>query len=119
VVIPLIDTGKPICYAVAIVGMQALAAIGFGAIAAFFPELFPTRYRYSATALAGNIAGLVGGAMPPLIAGTLQATYGSWAISLMLAAITTVSLACTYLLPETNGTALRSTRSPDVASVAS
>jgi metabolite-proton symporter len=118
-VIPLMDTGQPICYAVAIVGMQAIAGLGFGPRAAFIPELFPTRYRYSATALAGNIAGVAGGAVPPLIAGTLQATYGSWAIGVMLATIALVSVVCTYLLPETNGTALRSTRSADVASVAS
>jgi metabolite-proton symporter len=107
VAIPLIDTGNPICYAVAIVGMKAIASIGFGPIAAFIPELFPTRYRYSGTALAVNIAGIVGGAVPPLIAEALQATYGSWAIGLMLATLTLTSLVCTYLLPETNGTALR------------
>jgi MFS family permease len=117
VVIPLTDTGNPICYAVAIVGMQAIAAIGYGPMAAFIPELFPTRYRYSGTALAVNIAGVVGGAVPPLIAGTLQATYGSWAISLMLAIVAAFSLVCTYLLPETNGTTLRSIRGADDASV--
>jgi metabolite-proton symporter len=119
VVIPLMDTGEPIYYAVAIVGMQAAAAIGFGPMAAFVPELFATRYRYSGTALAQNVAGVAGGAVPPLIAGTLQATYGSWAISLMLAALAAVSLVCTYLLPETNGTTLRSTRGADVASAVS
>jgi metabolite-proton symporter len=119
VVIPLMDTGNPVCYAVAIVGMHAAAGIGFGPIAAFVPELFATRYRYSGTALAVNLAGVVGGAVPPLIAGTLQAICGSWAIGLLLATIALVSLVCSYLLPETNGTALRSTRGADVASVAS
>jgi MFS family permease len=110
VVIPLMDTGKPALYAVAIVGMYAIAAIGSGPTAAFIPELFATRYRYSGSALAVNLAGVLGGALPPLMAGTLLATYGSWAISLMLASLALASLACTYLLPETNGTALRSTR---------
>ncbi|GFG94850.1 MFS transporter [Mycobacterium timonense] len=105
-VMPLLNTGKPIGYAVAIVGMCSAAAVGSGPTAAFIPELFATRYRYSGTALAQNLAGIVGSASPPLIAGTLLATYGSWAIGLMLAALTAVSLACTYLLPETNGTAL-------------
>ncbi|MBO0880238.1 MAG: MHS family MFS transporter [Mycobacterium sp.] len=118
VVIPLMDTGKPICYAVAVVGMQAVASIGFGPTAAFIPELFATRYRYSGTALAKNLAGLAGGALPPLIAGALQATYGSWAVGLMLATIALISLVCTYLLPETNGTTLRSARG-DVASLTS
>jgi metabolite-proton symporter len=110
VVIPLTSIGKPICYAVAIVGIQAVAGMANGPTGAFIPELFPTRYRYSASALAVNLAGVAGGALPPLIAGTLQATYGSKAIGVMLAAIAATSLVCTYLLPETNGTTLRSTR---------
>jgi MFS family permease len=109
VVIPLIDTGKPVCYWLAIVGIWALASIGVGPIAAFIPELFATRYRYTGSALAINIAGIAGGAVPPLIAGALQTTYGSWAIGVMLAAITLVSVVCAYLLPETNGTTLRFT----------
>jgi MFS family permease len=118
VVIPLMDTAQPIFYAVAIFGMKAFAAIGFGPTAAFIPELFATRYRYSGTALAVNIAGVVGGAVPPLIAGTLQATFGGWAIGLLLATLALVSLVCTYLLPETNGTTLRSIRGAgDVAVV--
>jgi MFS family permease len=107
VVIPLVDTGKPIPYAVAIVGMQVISGIGFGPMPAFIPELFATRYRYSGTALAVNVASVAGGAVPPLIASTLQATYGSWAIGLMLATIAGASLACIYLLPETNGTTLQ------------
>jgi MFS family permease len=118
-VIPLMDTSNPISYAVAIVGIQILAGVGFGPVAAFIPELFATRYRYSGTALALNVAGVVGGAMPPLIAGALQTTYGSWAISLMLATIAVASLVCTYLLPETNGTTLRSIQGADDTSVVS
>ncbi|OCB38888.1 MFS transporter [Mycobacterium malmoense] len=105
VVIPLIDTGKPVWYVVAIVGMFAVTAIGSGPTAAFVPELFATRYRYSGSALAQNLAGVIGGALPPLLAGTLLATYGSWAIGLMLGILALISLACTYLLPETNGAA--------------
>ncbi|MBO0881881.1 MAG: MHS family MFS transporter [Mycobacterium sp.] len=106
VVMPLVDSGNPISYAVAAVGMKAIASIGFGPSGAFIPELFPTRYRYSGTALALNIAGVVGGAVPPLIAEALRATYGGWAISLMLATFASASLVCIYLLPETNRRAL-------------
>jgi MFS family permease len=106
VVMPLLETGNPALYVVAIVGMCAIAGIGSGPTGAFIPELFATRYRYSGSALAINLAGVVGGALPPLLAGTLLATYGSWAIGLMLAALASASLLCTYLLPETNGTTL-------------
>jgi len=107
-VIPLMDTRKPVLYAVAIVGMSAIAAVGSGPTGAFIPELFATRYRYSGSAMSVNLAGIVGGASPPLIAGTLQATYGSWAVGPMLAILGLTSLVCTYLLPETNGTVLHS-----------
>jgi MFS family permease len=116
-VIPLMDTGNPALYAVAIVGMSAIAAIGSGPTGAFIPELFATRYRYSGSALAVNTAGIFGGALPPLIAGTLQATYGSWAVGPMLAILALASLVCTYLLPETKGTALHSAQGSGVARV--
>jgi metabolite-proton symporter len=119
VVILLMDTGKPICYAVAMVAIPAVGAIAYGPTAAFLPELFATRYRYSGTALAMNLAGVAGGAVPPLIAGALQATFGSWAIGVMLATFALVSLVCTYSLPETKGTALRSIQGADDASMAS
>ena len=119
VVIPLMDTGTPVLYAVAIVGMSAIAAIGSGPTGAFIPELFATRYRYSGSALAVNTAGVFGGALPPLIAGTLQATYGSWAVGPMLAILALTSVVCTYLLPETTGTALQSTPGAGVAAVPS
>jgi MFS family permease len=108
VVIPLIDTGKPVLYAMAIVGMCAVGAVGSGPTGAFIPELFATRYRYSGSALAINLAGVFGGALPPLIAGTLQSAYGSWAIGPMLAVLGVASFVCTYLLPETKGTTLQS-----------
>ncbi|MBO0881893.1 MAG: MHS family MFS transporter [Mycobacterium sp.] len=117
VVLPLMDTGNSICYAVATVGIVAMAAMAFGPKAAFLPELFVTRYRYSGTALTTNLAGVVGGVLPPLIAGTLQATYGGWVIGVMLASFALTSLVCTYLLPETNGIALQSTRGVDDVSV--
>ncbi len=106
-VVPMMNTRNPVLYVVAIVGMFATAGVGAGPTGAFLPELFATRYRYSGAALALNLAGVLGGAMPPLVAGTLLATYGSWSIGLMLSALTFTSLVCTYLLPETNGAALR------------
>jgi MFS family permease len=116
-VIPLINTRNPVLYAVAIVGMYAVAAMGSAPTAAFIPELFATRYRYTGSALSVNLAGVVGGALPPLIAGTLLATYGSRPIGLMLATLALTSLACTYVLPETKGTALGTTEGVHVGHV--
>jgi MFS family permease len=107
VVIPLMGIGSPLYYAVAIVGIRIVASTAYGPTAAFIPELFTTRCRYSGTALAVNVAGVTGGAVPPLVAGTLQTTFGGLAIGVMLATAAAVSLLFTYLLPETTGTALQ------------
>jgi MFS family permease len=105
-VIPLMDTRQPVLYGVAIVGMFAISGVGSGPTGALIPELFATRYRYTGSALAVNLAGIVGGALPPLIAGTLQAAYGSWALGPMLAVLASTGFVCTYLLPETKETPL-------------
>lgn len=101
VLIPMIDTAAAGWYLVAIVGTYAIAGAAYGPIGAFIPEIFATRYRYSGTGLALNLAGLFGGALPPLIAAPLMAARGATAIGAMLAAYVAVSLVCTYLLPET------------------
>lgn len=109
-VIPLLDTGKPLCYAVAMMGLQIAAAIALGPAATFIPALFATGHRYSGSAVATNIASIAGGVAPPLIAGSLQATYGGWAVGAMLGSLMVVSVLSTYLLPETKATTLRSVR---------
>lgn len=105
-VMPLIGTGSPVGYAVAIVGIYGLVGIGSGPTASFIPELFDTRYRYTGSALSVNLGGIAGGAVPPLIAGTLIGSYGSRSVGVLLAGLVATSLACTYLLPETNGTVI-------------
>ncbi|MEE6175109.1 MFS transporter [Mycobacterium sp. 050134] len=105
-VIPLIDTGNRVLFALVIAGIYAIAGVAYAPMAAFIPELFPTRYRYTGAGLALNLAGIVGGAVPPIVAGPLLAHYGGWAIGLMMATLALISLVCTYWLPETRGIAL-------------
>ena len=62
----------------------AVAGMSYGPMASFIPEIFATRYRYSGAGLALNLAGLIGGAVPPLIAAPLMATWGAPAIGAML-----------------------------------
>jgi MFS family permease len=107
VVMPLIDTGNAALFALAMSGTYAIAASSYGPMAAFIPEIFGTRYRYSGAGLSLNIAGLVGGAVPTIIAAPILATWGVPAIGIMMTAVVLVSLVCTVLLPETKGAALR------------
>lgn len=101
VLIPLVDTGNAAWYLTAIVGTYAIAGASYGPMGAFVTELFAARYRYSGAGLALNLAGLLGGAVPPLVAAPLQATWGSTAIGVLLATYVVVALACTVRLPET------------------
>jgi MFS family permease len=108
VVLPLTDTGNAALFALAMAGTYAIAGSAYGPMAAFIPEIFGTRYRYSGTGLSLNLAGLVGGAVPTIIAAPLLAAWGAPAIGLMMAAVALVSLVCTAVLPETKGVALQS-----------
>jgi MFS family permease len=108
IVIPLANAGDPALFAVAIAGSYAIAGLAYGPMASFIPEIFATRYRYSGAGLALNLAGLLGGAIPPLIAAPLMATWGSLAIATMMCLLVLVSLLCTYMLPETKGATLTS-----------
>ncbi len=105
-VIPLIDTGDGVLLGASICGVYAVAATAFAPMASFVPELFATRHRYTGAGLALNLAGIVGGAAPPTLAGPLLSRYGGWAVGLMMATLVLVSLASTYLLPETKGISL-------------
>jgi metabolite-proton symporter len=106
VVMPLIDTGNAALFALAMSGTYAIAASSYGPMAAFIPEIFGTRYRYSGAGVSLNLAGLVGGALPTIIAAPLLSAWGAPAIGVMMTAVVLVSLVCTVLLPETKGVAL-------------
>ncbi|MGB8404349.1 MAG: MFS transporter [Mycobacterium sp.] len=105
-IMPLIDSGSPVAFAVAITGIFAIFGLAYGPIGAFLPETFATRYRYTGAGLAFNLAGIVGGALPPLVAGPLVSALGSWAVGLMIAVFVLVSIVCTVMLPETRGAEL-------------
>jgi metabolite-proton symporter len=106
VLLPLIDAANPALFGVAISATYAVAAFAYAPMTSFVPELFTTSHRYTGAGLAINVSGILGGAVPPLIAEPLSVRYGSWAIGLMLAALVVISLWCTYRLPETRGISL-------------
>lgn len=99
--IPIVNIGHPASFAVALLVSTAISGIVYGPLAAFLPELFPTAHRYTSTALAFNIAGVVAGAVAPVLPGVLVATTGSWAIGLMMAAVVVISLVAGFVLPDT------------------
>jgi metabolite-proton symporter len=74
---PLVNTGDqaPICAAV--VGAMAAHGAMYGPQAALITELFPTRLRYSGASMGYQVAGVLGGALAPVIAVALVHRFGS------------------------------------------
>ncbi|MBP1162698.1 metabolite-proton symporter [Rhodococcus sp. PvR044] len=103
---PILDTGSPVAFVIGMFGTLAIFGIAYGPCGALLPEMFQTRYRYTGAGLGYNLAGVLGGAIPPLIAAPLASTYGSFAIGLMLAGLSVLSFFCTKALVETKDHAL-------------
>ncbi|MFD4429722.1 MFS transporter [Nocardia sp. NPDC058497] len=106
VLFPLLDTKSPVAFAIGVGTTLAIFGIAYGPCGALLPEMFQTRYRYTGAGLGYNLAGVLGGAIPPLIAAPLSAAYGSIAIGVMLAALAVLSFVCTKALVETKDQAL-------------
>ena len=106
ILFPLIQSGDPVRYGIAIVGTYAIIGIIMGPLAASIPEIFATRYRYSGAGLSYNIGGILGGALPPVLSPILLSSCGSGAITAMMAGFTVVSLVSILLLSETAGRGL-------------
>ncbi len=103
VLFPLLDTGNPVLFAVGLCVTLAIVGVSYGPAGAYLPEMFATRYRYTGAGMGYNLAGVLGGAVPPLLATQLAASFGSYAIGVYLAAMALVSLVCVLLLKETKG----------------
>jgi metabolite-proton symporter len=103
VLFPLLDTGTPLAFGIGLTVTMVIFAIAYGPAGSFLPELFTARHRYTGAGLGYNLAGVLGGAIPPLLAPGLAASFGSIAIGVMLSLLAVLSLVCTYALRETLG----------------
>ena len=72
----------------------ALTAMGFvyGPVGSWLPSLFAPRIRYTGTAIAFNVGGVIGGGLTPLIAQGLATSGGLDMVGLYLAGAGAVSL---------------------------
>jgi metabolite-proton symporter len=102
VMFPLMETGSVVLVGVSLAGALALMGLVFGPMGAFLPELFRTEFRYSGASVAYSLGGVLGGAVPPLVATSMQASsLGVMAVGGYVSAMAVLSLVCLYLLPET------------------
>lgn len=103
---PLISAGPIATFAAGVFLLQAAAGAAYGPLAAYLPELFATQYRYTGAGLAYSIATVLGASLTPIIAAVLISNYGVWTVTVYLAALCLVSLACLSVSRETARTGL-------------
>ncbi|MCW2632671.1 MAG: major facilitator superfamily transporter [Pseudonocardia sp.] len=97
----------PAIVAAAVVGLFFHAAM-YGPQAAFIAELFGTRLRYSGASIGYQLAGVLGGALAPLISIALFDRFQtSLAVSLYVLAALLVTIVSVAAAPETSRLGLR------------
>ena len=93
-----VSTGRVLFFLV--VGMT-LMGLTFGSMSAILPELFPTNVRYTGSGVAYNTASILGAAITPYVAVTLNASYGVGSVGLYLAFGAVLTLVALWFSPET------------------
>ncbi|HYP45651.1 MAG TPA: MFS transporter [Propionibacteriaceae bacterium] len=103
----LLDTGRFALIVLAAVVALFFHAAMYGPQAAFITEMFPTKVRYSGASIGYQLAGILGGALAPIISVALLDRFDtSVAVSVYAVAMIAITLACVLLAPETSRTDL-------------
>ncbi|RZL84624.1 MAG: MFS transporter [Rhodococcus sp. (in: high G+C Gram-positive bacteria)] len=100
---PIIGTGSVAAFYIGLSVTFALAGATYGAVGAYLPEQFPTRYRYTAAGVSYNIGGVLGGGVAPLVAPLVISSAGAPVFGVVLAVLCCVAVACTLSLKENTG----------------
>ncbi|MFD8934409.1 MFS transporter [Streptomyces sp. NPDC059578] len=100
--VALLDTGEPVLmflgFMVALIAFITMFAV----IAAYLPELYEPRVRCTGAAVGYNLAGVLGGAVTPIVATALsEGARPPWGVAGWLTGVAVLSLACFVALPET------------------
>jgi metabolite-proton symporter len=105
---PLLDTGRFALITLATVIALFFHAAMYGPQAAFIAEMFPTKVRYSGASMGYQLAGILGGALAPIISVALLDRYGtSLAVSLYVVVVLAVTVVCVLAAPESARVDLR------------
>jgi MFS family permease len=75
---PMVSGGSFVAAVVGIVVALAIHSLLYGPQAALIIEQFSPRLRYTGSSLAYSLAGIIGGALAPLLFTALLAGFGSW-----------------------------------------
>lgn len=105
---PLLNTGSTFVIVLATVLAFATHAAMYAPQAAFISELFSTRLRYTGASLGYQSAGVLGGAIAPIISLALLRDFGTWVpIAIYAAAMLAITVVAVLRSPETAHSELR------------
>jgi MFS family permease len=100
----LMNTGNLvlICFVI-VVGFMIASQGTVGVQAAYFPELFGSRYRYAGVALGREFSSVFGGGLAPFICAALitWASGSWWPVAVYMVAIMAITFCTTLFAPET------------------
>ncbi|MEU7005847.1 MFS transporter [Streptomyces sp. NPDC046332] len=100
--VALLHTGRPLLMFLGFLGSMLAFITMFAVVAAYLPELYEPRVRCTGAAVGYNLAGVLGGALTPILATALSGGSGPpWGVAAYLTVVALVSLGCFALLPET------------------
>jgi MFS family permease len=99
----LLDTGSFALIVLAAVVALILHAAMYGPQASFIAEMFPTKVRYSGASMGYQLAGIVGGALAPIIATALLGRFDtSLVVSAYVVVVLAITALCVFVAPETS-----------------
>ena len=99
----LLDSSRFVLIALATVVALVFHAAMYGPQAAFIAEMFPTKVRYSGASMGYQLAGILGGALAPIISVALLDRYDtSLVVSLYVVAMLVITIVCVLAAPETS-----------------
>jgi metabolite-proton symporter len=103
----LLDTRSAGLIVLATVVALFFHAAMYGPQSSFIAEMFPTKVRYTGASMGYQLAGILGGALAPLISVALLDRFDtSLVVSLYVVATLALSALCVFLAPETSRTDL-------------
>lgn len=111
---PLLDSESSFFIVLAAVGGLLCHAAMYGPQAAFISELFPTRVRYSGASLGYQIAGVLGGALAPIISIALLKRFDcALPVALYVLGGLVITMVSVWLAPESARIDLHEERADD------
>lgn len=97
----IMQPGSMLSFFVGISLLMVVLGIPYGPAAAYLPELFHTRYRYTGAGMGYNLGGILGGALPLIVAPPLAAEFGGIGVGFYLTALGLISTLCVLAMKDT------------------